>query len=238
MTEHERFLVLTADNGGYVQCMFHDNDTGIYCESSSGFYQMPKPKLSRKQRKAIAAQGFSMNGKQGNFTLDVPMNGEGTLWNIAGLMLETLYRGYGSEHFTMNAPLADANLEFHRPESDPEQAVSEILKLNASTMHSAPLYDYLTGYKASADDKYYATLFTKALRNSIIKANHAALDENCGGKYIEGEMCGLDVILSIALMTSVMCTYSVPKKKPTTKRLSPINGLTITMSLQPINYAK
>ncbi|MBV8938905.1 MAG: hypothetical protein JO089_03590, partial [Alphaproteobacteria bacterium] len=65
MTEHERFLVLTGDNGGYVQCMFHDNDTEIYCESSSGFYQTPKPRISPKQRQAIAAQGFSMEGKQG-----------------------------------------------------------------------------------------------------------------------------------------------------------------------------
>ena len=46
MTPHERFAVLSTDNGGYVQCLFHDNDMRLYCEAASGFYQYPAPKLS------------------------------------------------------------------------------------------------------------------------------------------------------------------------------------------------
>ena len=98
MTPLDRFITLSVDaHQRYVQCLFLDNDRQILCEASSGFHgPRPRLKLSSAQRQAIAAQGFSMEGRTGNFWFARPVADRSDLWAITDVMLETLYRGYGA----------------------------------------------------------------------------------------------------------------------------------------------
>jgi len=107
MTEHGRFLALTARRG-YVQCLFIENDARILCEASSNFYGFDR-RISPSARTAIAREGFDMDGRHGNFQRLLPIDNPATsLWNVADLMLETLYRGYGARmtsKISVSAPL-------------------------------------------------------------------------------------------------------------------------------------
>ncbi len=98
MTPLDRYIALSVDRGQrYVQCRFFDQDRQIECEAASGFYgPQPAPKMSRARLNAIASQGFSMDGSQGNFRLVRPIADHTDLWAITDLVLETLYRGYGA----------------------------------------------------------------------------------------------------------------------------------------------
>lgn len=114
MTDENRYVILEADNNGYVQCIFHDNDQQIYCEASSGFYQGKyAPHLTSTQLRAIEKQGFDMDASHSNYRIDsITVRNSGTLWYVAGMMLETLYRGYGvHDDFKVDAPfLSEARL--------------------------------------------------------------------------------------------------------------------------------
>lgn len=110
MTPHKRFLLLSlGQSQRYVQCLFLDGDKRLLCEASSGFYgPRPRHPIGSAARRAIAAQGFSTDGRDGNFQLSLTLGGDDTLWNAAGIMLETLYRGYGarrSSRILARAPL-------------------------------------------------------------------------------------------------------------------------------------
>lgn len=98
MTPMNRYIALSAgDKRRYVQCRFFDEDRQIECEAASGFYgPQPPPKMSRARLNAIASQGFSMDGSQGNFVLVRPIADHTDLWTVTDLVLETLYRGYGA----------------------------------------------------------------------------------------------------------------------------------------------
>jgi hypothetical protein len=110
-TPHQRFLVLSLDGDQrYVQCLLLDNDTRMLCEASSGFYgPPPRLGLSKRALASIAAQDFSMDGSHGNFQRALPIGERPDMWNAAGVMLETLYGGYGARlgrEIRMNAPFA------------------------------------------------------------------------------------------------------------------------------------
>jgi len=95
----DRYLILSVDDKQrYVQCHFEEDDKVMYCEASSGLYAQPRTllRLSRAQRAAIAALGFARQGDELNFQETRALDGESGLWDIAGLMLEALYRGYGA----------------------------------------------------------------------------------------------------------------------------------------------
>lgn len=98
MTPLDRYIVLSVDRGPrYVQCRFFDQDRQIECEAASGFYgPQPPPKMSRARLRAIASQGFSMDGSNGNFRLVRPIADSTDLWTVTDLVLETLYRGCGA----------------------------------------------------------------------------------------------------------------------------------------------
>lgn len=111
MTPMDRFIILSVDQRQrYAQCLFIDGDRQIICEASSG-KNGPKPhlRISTAQRSAIAALGYEMSDDSPNFWLHRPIADRADLWAIAGLMLETLYRGYGARlgrGIGMNAPFA------------------------------------------------------------------------------------------------------------------------------------
>lgn len=102
MTPLNRFLVLSFDKDRkpdhYVQCIFENQDTQLYCEASSGLYGKGPVKLSRRAPESLTTLGFDMSttGPVKNFWQYRPIRGSADVWDAARLMLETFYLGYGA----------------------------------------------------------------------------------------------------------------------------------------------
>ena len=75
--DHDRFIVVAmpAPRRGYVQCLFHDNETRVLCEAASGFTEAKpgEPRTVRLAPAKIAALGrlgVSTDDRAGNFAGD------------------------------------------------------------------------------------------------------------------------------------------------------------------------
>ena len=110
-TPHERYLVvgMKGRGGYYVQCLFHDDDSGLFCEVASGSWERPAKQLVPPQRlPRLAALGFSTDGTKRNFQRDRPVTGPESLAETADTMVRAFREAYGvraNENFTMLAPL-------------------------------------------------------------------------------------------------------------------------------------
>jgi hypothetical protein len=100
--ERDRFLVLSvkASPQSYVQCMFADNRSKLYCEASSFYYAEPagKPRMLYLPPEVMAALeklGFATGTSQKNFPYERPLNGTPDFDAIATLMLTALHDAYG-----------------------------------------------------------------------------------------------------------------------------------------------
>jgi len=112
--DRDRFIAVTVPGHphGYVQCIFHDHQTGLYCEAASGFwYDKPgTPRTFHQPPAAIAALarlGFDTDDSKGNFKIDFPVAAPPDFNAIADFILRALHDGYGAR--------ADSNLEFNAP---------------------------------------------------------------------------------------------------------------------------
>jgi hypothetical protein len=106
----DRYLILAGrDNpAGYVQCLFHDEDQGLYCEAASGWWENvdhhPSLHFSPDQMAMLAKLGFSTDGSHGNFKQDGRARDDE---KIADLMLTALYSIYDARLSTQ--------IEIHAP---------------------------------------------------------------------------------------------------------------------------
>lgn len=97
--DRDPFLILawppSSPVQGYVQCLFNDDSSSIYCEAQSGTLD---PEPGRRPSPAglalLARLGFDMDASKGNFQRRSAINGPGDLDAIADLMLTALYGGY------------------------------------------------------------------------------------------------------------------------------------------------
>jgi hypothetical protein len=81
---------------------------------------------------------------------------------------------------------------FHAPQSEPERALAKILGQADKDEH---LLDNLLqgrGAKTFKPTFNYETLLTTALVEAIRAHEKALVAKDCKGKYLEGEICGLD----------------------------------------------
>lgn len=112
--DHNRFIAVTVPDRpqAYVQCIFHDHQTGFYCEASSGFhyekesvprtfYQPPETIV------ALAKLGFDTHGSVGNFEVDLDIGSPPDFNAMADFILRALHDGYGAR--------ADTKLRFNAP---------------------------------------------------------------------------------------------------------------------------
>jgi hypothetical protein len=113
-SSRHRFLAITVPHSAqaYVQCIFHDNNTKLYCEAASGFYYDPPgaPRTFHQPTNAVAALGrlgFSTDDSAGNFSVDRDVADPPDFNALADFMLKALHDGYGAR--------ADMNLEFNAP---------------------------------------------------------------------------------------------------------------------------
>lgn len=80
---------------------------------------------------------------------------------------------------------------FHAPTTPAEKKLDEILRRSDADDNlldfvlKRPWYD-------PKKDTGYAAWFTAALLNALAKLEADTLKEDCGGKYVEGELCGVD----------------------------------------------
>ena len=101
--DRDRFIAITVPSHphGYVQCMFHNNGTEIYCEASSGFYYDKEnaPRTFRQPQQtidALARLGFDTDDSEGNFRIDFVIGVQPNFNAIADFMLRALHDGYGA----------------------------------------------------------------------------------------------------------------------------------------------
>jgi hypothetical protein len=105
-------ISLRATPNAYVQCIFHDNQSRVYCEASSGFWGPRGPRrlqLSTRAVAALAKLGFDTDGSAGNFKFDRDVDKSANFHPLADIMLRALHDGYGARshtQLTFAAPFA------------------------------------------------------------------------------------------------------------------------------------
>lgn len=113
-SHRNRYLAISVPRRiqAYVQCIFHDNNTKIYCEAASGFWYSKKgePRTFRQTPEAIdalAGLGFDIDDSAGNFNIDREIGTPPDFNALADFMLRALHDGYGAR--------GNMNLEFNAP---------------------------------------------------------------------------------------------------------------------------
>ncbi len=89
-------------------------------------------------------------------------------------------------------PLTTNDYGFHTATTAPEKSLDKILMLDNSISDRGKIFYYLTGRINKKDASEYSYFFTEPFRASVTKAELELVEKDCGGKYIEGELCGLD----------------------------------------------
>jgi hypothetical protein len=113
-SHRDRFIAVTVPRHrhGYVQCMFAERRSLLFCEASSGFYYDKKsaPRtqwLARDKIEALARVGFSTDDSKGNFSLEKPLDRQPDFNALADLILQALHDGYDAR--------AETKLRFDAP---------------------------------------------------------------------------------------------------------------------------
>jgi type III secretion system-like peptide-binding chaperone len=113
-SDRRRFLSISVPGHpqGYVQCIFHDNQTALYCEAASGYWfdKKGEPRTFHQPAATVAAlarMGFDTDDTQGNFKIDLPLAETPDFNAAADFMLRALHDGYGAR--------ADMRLRFNAP---------------------------------------------------------------------------------------------------------------------------
>ena len=79
----------------------------------------------------------------------------------------------------------------HPATTESEKRLDRIVRQSEKDQNLVEFVLRTPAYKPKAD-KGYAGLFTKRLLDAMAARERAAVAENCKGKYIPGELCGLD----------------------------------------------
>jgi len=102
-SDRDRFIavIVPGHPHGYVQCIFHDKQSRLYCEASSGFYYgregAPRTFYQPSQTiDALARLGFDTDDSKGNFNIDFGVDAPPDFNAIADFVLEALHDGYGA----------------------------------------------------------------------------------------------------------------------------------------------
>lgn len=107
------------------------------------------------------------------------------IWVVAGLLLAVVVSG------TAFANTAGGTNAFHAAATPAEKMVDTVLRLSEKDNNlleyllKTPQYD-----PKVAND--YSRYFTKRLCDDMAAMEKMAVEENCQGKYIDGEVCGTD----------------------------------------------
>jgi hypothetical protein len=99
----------------------------------------------------------------------------------------------------LSLPLASASADpasaparaFHAARSAPEKTLDNILR---RAIRDPNIVEFVlaTPHCDAKKDTGYAPLFSKPLLKALADAQAALVKHDCGGRYIEGEICGID----------------------------------------------
>jgi hypothetical protein len=96
--DRDPFLILAwpaaSPVQGYVQCLFNDDSTQIYCEAESGALDPEIGPPTPEGRAALARLGFDVRKTSSNFVRRLPIRGDADIAAVGELMLSALYLGY------------------------------------------------------------------------------------------------------------------------------------------------
>lgn len=86
---------------------------------------------------------------------------------------------------------------FHYPEAPEELALDAVLTIEFCDQN---LHSFVTGYEKrdKRHDRRFSAYFSAELLGAWTKAELEAVQRNCNGVYVEGDMCGVDVNISCA----------------------------------------
>lgn len=120
--EQNRYLILEmsypGDSRYYTQCAFFDSDRQIHCEAASPYYdERLKDYFSDGRLKALSTLGYSTVITSKNFYTERPVPDMKSLYDVAGLVVETLGRVFDmrlDDKLIYHAPLVK------RPPKRPE----------------------------------------------------------------------------------------------------------------------
>ena len=97
----DRFIIVALRGAPqrYVQCIYHDRDTRMFCEASSGAYGPTgegRLRLDPAERAALNALGYVQASPRKNFAREVEIGDPPDVTIAADLMLAALHDGYGA----------------------------------------------------------------------------------------------------------------------------------------------
>lgn len=84
---------------------------------------------------------------------------------------------------------------FHRPSTEAELALNALLDIDAKHgLHDTQLHDFLINYNGGrkAHEKEFSRYFTPRFVDAVAAMERKLVAKNCGGHYVEGDMCGLE----------------------------------------------
>lgn len=106
----DRYLIveINTQDRYYAQCIFYSKDRKMHCEAESEFYHPElAPYFTPKRRAALKSLGYSTKPTKNNYKLERKVTGTASLYEIAGLYVETLGRVFDmqpDETLNYNAP--------------------------------------------------------------------------------------------------------------------------------------
>ena len=113
------------------------------------------------------------------------------LWLLVGVALAVVFSmGAGPAGQTALAR-ASGQGGYHRAATEAEKTLDRVLRLSEKDPDLVEFLLATPHYKAKPG-KDYGRYVTPRLRTDLAALERAAVAENCQGKYIDGELCGLD----------------------------------------------
>ncbi|MHC1710730.1 MAG: DUF3828 domain-containing protein [Solidesulfovibrio sp.] len=107
------------------------------------------------------------------------------------LVVLALFGGPSRGQAQTTEPAPKASATFHVATSDAEKALDHVLVLSGKHNNLLEFVLHTPAYKPKAD-KGYARYFTARLLTDMAAMEKKAVQKNCKGKYIKGELCGTD----------------------------------------------
>ena len=112
-TESDSFLIVEmsypSDGRFYAQCAFFDDWNQIHCEAASPHYDRRlKSYFTPQRRKLLETLGYTTRSSKNNFYTELPVSDDQALYEVAGLMVETVGRIFDmqlDERLIYHAPL-------------------------------------------------------------------------------------------------------------------------------------
>lgn len=112
-------------------------------------------------------------------------------WLVVGVAVAVVLDSGAGPAAQMALAQASGPGGFHRAATEPEKTLDRVLRLSEKDPNLVEFLLATPQYKAKSG-KDYGRYVTPRLRTDLAALERATVAENCQGKYLDGELCGLD----------------------------------------------